>query len=274
MGSVVEESFYAPHELCVEIQHFLTDHEDLYSRKTCSEVAVVYSVESEYLRNTGRGLFADNRYNLSTSEVGPFWQVCEALSNSAQPYDVIFFPDGELRPDELAVSDLRQYATLILPDCRFITKAQAELLEDCLEEGVRLLVLGGFGLNLPVETRERILNGTNVHTLPEEEAFDVGLLPLGLQSSCSPASDLAINVMQVEAGVAVHLIRYAYDPAQDCVPVLPEMRLELRLPGTYSTIEAISPGGASSPSLEFEDGCYRLNLKNVPLYSVLLLKSR
>ena len=108
MGSVIQDSFHPPHELCVEIQRFLADHEFLYSHKTYSETAVVYSVETEFQRESGRGTFADNRYNVETSEIGPFWQVCESLSNAAQPYDVVFFrprfdANGRLeRPEEFA----------------------------------------------------------------------------------------------------------------------------------------------------------------------------
>jgi len=57
MGSVIQDSFNPPHELCVEIQRFLADHEFLYSHRTCSETAVVYSVETEFLRESGHGIF-------------------------------------------------------------------------------------------------------------------------------------------------------------------------------------------------------------------------
>ncbi len=46
MGSRIEDSFYAPHDLATEVQAFLADHDDLFSRQTCNEVAVVFSVES------------------------------------------------------------------------------------------------------------------------------------------------------------------------------------------------------------------------------------
>ena len=46
MGSVIEDSFYAPHGLATEIQDFLADHEHLFARRTVNEVAVVFSVES------------------------------------------------------------------------------------------------------------------------------------------------------------------------------------------------------------------------------------
>ncbi len=129
----------------------------LYSHKTASETAVVYSVETEFQRESGRGIFADNRYNQETSEVGLFWQVCEALSDAAQPYDVLFFPDGDLRPDTLTPENLRQYRTLVLPDCRYLTRAQSQLLRDYLERGGYLLVIGELGTNLPADEQEAIL---------------------------------------------------------------------------------------------------------------------
>ena len=46
MGSVIEDSFYAPHGLATEVQPFLADHEHLFARRTVNEVAVVFSVES------------------------------------------------------------------------------------------------------------------------------------------------------------------------------------------------------------------------------------
>ncbi|HEU0291261.1 MAG TPA: hypothetical protein VFR47_00895 [Anaerolineales bacterium] len=61
------------------------------------------------------------------------------MSNAAQPYDVIFFPDGDLRPDNFKPETLAQIRTLILPDCRYLTDAQSQLLRDYLENDGRLL---------------------------------------------------------------------------------------------------------------------------------------
>jgi hypothetical protein len=181
MGSTIQDSFYAPHELCAEIQNFLANHEHLYNRKTYSETAVIYSVESNFLRASGRGLFADNRYNLSSSEVGPFWQVCEALSSQSQPYDVVFFPDGGLRPDSLSVENLPGYRTLILPDCRYLTAAQAHLLESYLQGSGRLVVLGDLGLNLPEEARLALLEHPGTTWNPDPDGF--ATFPAALRSA-------------------------------------------------------------------------------------------
>jgi hypothetical protein len=253
MGSVIQDSFSPPHELCVEIQRFLADHEHLYSHKTASATAVVYSVE--------------------TSEVDPFWQVCEALSNAAQPYDVLFFPDGDLRSDTLTYENLGQYQTLVLPDCRYLTKAQAQLLRDYLEKGGLLLVLGELGANVPVAEQEAILNHRGTSQIKNSIGFNLSWLPVETQLRLSAPADFAINLQRVEAGVAVHIIRYDYDFEKDQVPDLEELDIELSLPGKFGSVEAFASGEAPNAELEaILDDLYHLKLRNIPLYSIILLK--
>jgi hypothetical protein len=272
MGSVIQDSFNPPHELCVEIQRFLADHEFLYSHKTYSETAVVYSVETEFQRESGRGIFADNRYNVETSEVGPFWQVCEALSDAAQPYDVIFFPDGDLRPDTLTPHDLSQYGTIILPDCRYLTHAQSQLLHDYLENDGRLLVMGELGANLASNEQEVILNHSGVRWIEDHTGFDLAWLPFGLQLRLSAPTDIAVNTQCIEGGAAIHILRYDYDSQQDKVPELDELNFKLRLPGNFGSLEVFSPSEPPQATLEVSGDIYHLKLKNIPLYSIILLK--
>jgi hypothetical protein len=274
MGSVIQDSFNPPHELCVEIQKFLADHESLFSHRTASETAVVYSVETEFQRESGRGIFADNRYNVETSEVGPFWQVCEALSDAVQPYDVLFFPDGELRPDTLTFENLSQYRTLILTDCRFLTNAQARLLQDFLEKDGRLLVMGELGANLPQDHRDAILNHQGARRVEVGAAFDLNWLPFGQQVQLSTPADIAVNLQRGQEGVAIHIIRYDYDSQQDQVPSLDDLTLDLRLPETFDGIEVFSPGEPPQATLEASGDSPRISLKNLPLYSIILLKNQ
>jgi len=274
MGSAIQDSFNPPHELCVEIQRFLADHESLYSHRTCSETAVVYSVETEFQRESGRGIFADNRYNVETSEVGPFWQACEALSNAAQPYDVPFFPDGDLRPDSLKPETLSQYRTLILPDSRYLTQAQSQLLRNYLERGGRVLVIGELGANLAFAEREAILAHPGTSRVENRKGFDLAWLPFGQQVRLSAPADIAINVQQVDSGAAIHILRYDYDSQQDRVPSLDKLNLELHLPGHFGSLEVFSPGEPPQAKLEVADGLHHLALKNIPLYSIVLLKEQ
>ena len=272
MGSVIQDSFYAPHELCVEINQFLAEHEDLYSPRTFSDTAVIYSVESNFQLVARRDLFADNRANLSGSQVVPFWEICDKFSVAAQPYDVVFFPDGDLRPDSLSVDALRQYRTLILPDCRYLTAAQAALLEDYLENGGALLVTGGLGENLPAARRKALLNHPRLTRLGGLDRFDPAGLPGGPQVRLDPAADVAVNIQRVVGGAAIHIIRYDYDETRDAVPLLPALRLDLRLPETFDSLEVFAPGDAPEASLTVSGNIHHLDLRNIPLYCVILLQ--
>ncbi len=273
MGSVIQDSFYAPHELCVEVYDFLASHENLFSPRTLNDTAVVYSVESNLQRVARRDLFADNRDNRSGSESIPFWEVCDALVDNRQPYDVLFFPDGVLREDTLQAEDLRAYRTLILPDCRYLTAHQANQLKEFLAGGGKLLVLGGLGLNLPVAEREEMLAHPDV-IHGQAEGFDLSLLPGGMQARFEPETDLAVNIQQASEGAAVHLIRYDYDPDLDAVPNLPELSINLRLPGDYTRAEVFSPSGTPAVTLtRTGKDSLQIDLRDVPLYTVVLLRT-
>jgi hypothetical protein len=263
MGAVIEDAFYAPHELCVEIQSFLADHEHLYSTRTYAEVGVVYSVRSVSELMARRDAFADNRTNVSGDVEVPFTDACRALSDARQPYDVVFLPDGELRPDALALRDIARYRALVLPACRYLTGDQAALLRAYLDAGGRLVVTGELGENLGAEERRALLEHPGV----------VDGLPDGPQLVVDAArSDFAVCVHRVQAGAAVHLIRYDYDVAADAVPPLAELDLELRLPEAFTRARAYSPAGDLRASLTVDGAVHRLRLADVPLYGVVLLE--
>jgi hypothetical protein len=164
----------------------------------------------------------------------PFLDACRALSAARQPYDVVFFPDGELRPDELTVDDLRRYRTIVAAGCHDLTDAQAALLREYEAAGGRVLEMPDGDRQVEVES----------------------------------AADFAVCIHRVEAGAAVHLIRYDYDEAADAVPPLERLELRVRLPDAFASAEAFSPDGSLSVTLE-ADG--RLVLTDVPLYGVVLL---
>jgi hypothetical protein len=269
MGSVIEDAFYAPHELCIEIQTFLADHSHLYSQRTYSQTAVIYSVESNFQSVSRRDLFADNRANVSKSVMVSFWQVCDTLANHAQPFDVVFFPDGYLRADSLQISDLK-YQTIILPDCRYLTSQQANLLTAFVEQGGHLLVLGSLGTNLSESERERLLSNPNVKQASGD--FQLSHLPDNVQAAFAEVSNVALNIQRVTDGAAVHLIRYDYDEVTDSVPLLSELRFTLRLSEKFETAEVYCPNGEPTVSFTNEDDLYHITLQNVLLYTIVLLK--
>ncbi len=172
----------------------------------------------------------------------------------------------------MPAKSLSQYRTLILPDCRYLTRAQSQLLNDYLENNGRLLVIGELGANLPSVECDVILNHKGTRHVKVSAAFDLNWLPLRQQLQLSIPADLAVNLQRVEGGVAIHILRYDYDSSQDKVPTLEELNLDLRLPGHFSDLEVFSPGESLKAELEGSDGLYRLSLSSVPLYSILLLK--
>ncbi len=253
MGSVIEDSFWAPHDVSTEIQEFLADNERLFSRTTYSEVAVVHSVESTYRSMERRGV---NDYRSV-----PFWDTTRQLVDARQPFDVVVFPEGRLREDEVTADTLSRYRVLVLPDVTYVTDAQARALAGFQERGGIVVAVGDVAAE--VEPTLQLDPG----------GFDVQALPGGPQVEVTPDVPLAINVQRIPEGAAVHLIRYDYDHAADCVPVLDELHVSVRIERPFRMVDVVAPGGHEMTARLVKRGrTHGFELRNVPLYSVLLLR--
>ncbi|HET9723942.1 MAG TPA: hypothetical protein VFR44_08895 [Actinomycetota bacterium] len=262
MGPVVQESLWAPHEVLTEMQDFLADHEDLFSTRTYSETAVVYSVPSAF----------EHQMVDDARSFAPFYEACDSLVAQTQPFDVLMFPEGELRPDTLTLEDLAQYRTLVLPHCTSLTLPQVDLIGSFLGRGGHVLALGELGANLPEGPRSALLGHPLVTSV---DAVRVEDLADGPQVLMDGEHDLAINLQRVTRGVAIHVIRYDYDKERDEVPILPELTLRFRLPRWYRHAFPFTPSGEMGARLGMswhERGMHRLELRDVPLYSVTLLQ--
>jgi hypothetical protein len=270
MGSIQQDAWYPPHELCVEIQGFLAGHEALFSRQTWHDTALVYSVESEFQRATGAAVANDQRNPIS-GKASPFWQAAEALCNGVQPYDVLFFPEGNLRQDTLSAEDVAQYKTIILPDCTFLTPPQAALLAGALANGTQLVVQGKLGSNLPAETMQPILERAGTHRIDSARELSVADLPGSRQVQLDRKADLMLTVQRTNSGAAVHIIRYDFDAEQDQTPILPELTIELRLPEALGQLSLHSPADVLQGEVNVVDGVHRIRLCDVPLYGIVEL---
>ena len=62
------------------------------------------------------------------------------------------------------------------------------------------------------------------------------------------------------------------DAGQDRVPPLPELTLELRLPGAFTTATFHSPQGTLSGTLRRDGEWHHLHLRDVPLYGIAALR--
>ena len=112
---MIEDSFWAPHDVTVEIQDFIADHERLFRTDDLSPRSrSLFSVQSAF---DWPGARTDAR------DFVPFWTPCDALVAQHQPFDVVVLPEGELREDSITAEDLAQYRTLVLPECTSLTPA-------------------------------------------------------------------------------------------------------------------------------------------------------
>lgn len=264
MGSVIEDSFWAPHDVVVEIQDFLADHEHLYSTDTFSEVAVAFSVQSAFDWEERKG------YKVKF----PFWAATEGLVEQHQPFDVVIFPEGQLRQDWITADDLARYRTVVLPECTFITPAQVEAIRGYLQRGGWVIAAGEVGSNLRAPDRASLLGHPHLVQTTEVHAKDFAGGP---QVIVEPASiDFGINLHRVsDKEAAIHVIRYDYDEERDEVPVLDRVNLDVRLARPFRTASATSPSGKVGCHLTFSRErreMHRIELEHVPLYTVILLQ--
>jgi len=264
MGSVIEDSFWAPHDLVVEVQDFIADHEqELYAAGTYSHTAVAFSVQSsfDFLEEHGTG----PRF--------PFWLACDQLVEAKQPFDVVMLPEGKLRADTISAGSLQQYRTLILPECRYLTQAQAQAISRFLDRGGTVLATGQLGLNLAAETQRDLLAHPLMFRATQVRSED---LAGGPQVICDAETDLAINIQRIgDKQAAIHLIRYDYDEERDEVPVLPRLVLDVRLSRPFRMAKTFSPAGQVGVHLGVRRDIremHRIELTNVPIYCVVLLQ--
>jgi hypothetical protein len=270
MGSRIEESFWAPHELVTEIQTFLADHDDLFSRQTHNQVAVVYSIES----NRGLVARADAADNISNArdesvEV-PYRVATTAFTQAAVPFDVVLFPDGVTADDRVTPERLRRYGGVVLPACSYLTIGQAQAVLDYLDGGGRVVVTGDVGLNLPAELREKLTSHERVSTAHHADVD--ALLPLGRQVQAVGLDGVAVNVHRLDDdAAAVHLVNYDYDRDADRVRPRTGVRLGVALPGGHTHATLLTADGAATDlTLSVHDGVCSVDLAELPLYAIVV----
>ena len=263
MGAVIEDSFWAPHDVTVEVQDFIADHERLYSTESFSEVAVAYSVQSAYDWTEREGWTAPF----------PFWTAGEALVAQHQPFDVVMLPEGVLREDVLTPDDLVRYRSLVLPGCTSLTPAQVAAILGYLERGGRVLATGELGRDLPPKDRAALVDHPN---LVHRTEVQVGDLADGPQVSTEGAPDLAIAIHRIgDREAAIHIIRYDYDEERDEVPILDRMTIDVRIARPFRMAKVLSPTGEVRSKLTFSRErreMHRVELEDVPLYFVILFQ--
>jgi hypothetical protein len=270
MGATIQDAFYPPHELTVEIQTFLADHERLYSKASWHEVAVVYSIASTR-ELIGQADASDNLANARDSSVRvPYRVATEALSRASVPFDVVIFPDGETAPDRVQVDSLVKYRTVVLPDCFDLTNQQVAALEACLDEGTLLVVTDRFAESLANEARESLLAHAGVRIA---EADDVdALTPWGPQVTVS--KPVGVNLHRLEGAIGIHLVNYDVDPEAHSVRRTGELAVSVRLDDRFLSEAILHLPGAQRRLLKVhaEGDVHRVRIPDLGVYGVVELR--
>ena len=260
MGSVIEDSFYAPHGLATGIQAFLADHEALFSRRTANDVGVVFSVASTR-ELISKADASDNTTNLrDESVVVPYRAVTGALTGAAVPFDVVIFADGVTAEDRASADALAAYSTVVLPDCHALTDHQvAEL---------RAYVDGGGTLVATDRVDERLAASAGVR---RADRGSLDRILLRGRQVVTPVS-CATNLHRLDDGsFALHLVNYDYDEKADAVRVQTGVPLRVELPAKMSAATVVSSDGTRQhPDLVHEDGAHVVTLDRLGVYTIVV----
>jgi len=270
MGAAIQDSFHPPHDLAVEVQTFLADHERVYSKATWHEVAVVCSVPSTR-ELVAQADASDNLTNARDPSVRvPYRVATETLSRASVPFDVVIFTDGVTAPDRVDPRALARYRTLVLPDCFDLTPAQVEALSECLDQGTMLVVTDRFAEALASGERAALLSHPGVRLA---SADDVNALTAG-NPQVTVSAPLGVNVHRLADGAAVHLVNYDHDHEGDRIRRTGEVALSVRLQGAGRIRRAVyRPAGGEARDLELrsEDDVHAMTVPDVGVYAVLEL---
>ena len=275
MGSRIEDAFYAPHELATEVQTFLADNENLYSRTSYNSVAVAFSVESNR-ELISRQDSADNVHNLRDESVEvPYRIVTADLAAAAVPFDVVMFPDGVTAADRVAAEALTRYQTLVLPAVTHLTPGQAAAVRSYLDGGGRVVVTGELGGNLPDAERQAILQHARTFRVGLHDVD--ALLPGGRQVRVGgdTAGKTAVNIARLADGsAAVHLLNYGYDEQVDGVTALSDVELSVILPLRAGRATVLTSEGKSTEvevDVDVDGDRHTLRIDRVGVYTVVVL---
>ena len=272
MGSRIEDAFYAPHEVTMEVQEFLAANETLMSRRTYHDTAVVFSIESNHELVARRDAFADLVQNTTDADVRvPFSDVSQALADAVQPYDVIIFPDGELHADHVTVEGLLRYRRIVLPECRYLTSGQLRALLGYLDAGGSVVVIGELGSNLEDLERQAL---TGHQRLVRHESDEVEAILAGRrQVVVEPACDIGVTIQRLDDGAAaVHIVNYEYSADHDRVEAIKDLHITIDLPEARGHASIIAPGSVPTAiPVEHHGTLHGLSIEELGLYSVMVL---
>jgi hypothetical protein len=296
MGNTIKDSFTPPRAVTEEVQKFLADNERLFSKKSGTNVAVLYSFPSYYWRETATGysgnLVDNNESGLLSYKVDdinnpntprlPFWEVIKHLSDKQVNYDVRMSADDDLRVDDFSMDHIKDYELIVLPDCDVLTENQTKVLEEFVSRGSKLVIFGRAAENVAgwlekMKAMDNVFYCENPTFKTEAlenfgKCFDEVYSDVWQVKTNNP--EIGIQTHKTEDGMAVHLVNYNYSKEKDKIDAIEELQLNVRTKEVYKDIKVHTLDGSKVEySFETKGEHTAIKLYNLPVYAVVDLIS-
>ncbi len=300
MGNTIKNAFYPPASVTAQVQGFLAEHEEYYSKDSSAMIMVAYSFPSYYWREVTKSgganaLVEDESIlfykSLDMESEGasrlPFWEVIHLMSDRQVIYDVRMFGDEDLRPDRVDVSQWQQYELIVLPECDFLTANQREELEKYIDRGGRLLMFGKTAENCPGWARQ-MAEKKNVIICdnPASRGEAMELFGQVFEELNDRIAQVKVRVEDVSlqnfVGVhchrnhgvnTIHLLNYHYDRKEDRVQPIEHVSLEARIPSEATSVRCMDLDGKEIPcQARAAQGRLTVKLEKLPLYAVVEIR--
>ncbi len=289
MGNTRKDAFCPPKEVSRQVADYLAANDGRMSRVSGAKVAVLYSWPSNYWiestkKSTGN-LKADansilfftptNLDDPNTTRL-PFWEAIRWMSGQQAIYDVVTLC-GSFVADDFSPEVLEGYELVVAPECTVLTKKQKAGLRGFVEAGGRLLVFGQIAVDDSdfstwLRAQPSVVSCEN----PTEKAAALESFCKGYGQAAKEVlsvtvnkPELGIQTHRLESGMAVHLLNYHYDTAQDAC--IPEEGILLNVPVKKAPQKVCWYGFGEEPSepdYTYDGTCITVTLPALRIYGI------
>lgn len=262
MGSEIEDAFYLPDELAVEIQSFLKQIDDGLSNRSANDVCVLFDVATNAVASLWGEIFVDNRSNETTeSDRSPFWNLTTDLGLRGVPFDVVAVNDDVVRARRFRAEDLQRYTLVLVPSGSDLPDWAYDALQVYAEQGGHVVYEGGGE-----RVGQTSASGIDPVVPVAREASRVAVDARG---PIGANTHLTADHRQV-----LHLVNYDLDLEQG--KVRPQRSVRVRVPhDVLSPVRVLRPDG---PVLELRPrqvvgGGQELTIPTLGVYALVELRT-
>lgn len=272
----VPESLQSFLDFCWAIRPLLTGTEPRH------DVALVYSLPTGIWQREPEW---DAR---ESSHGAAFEGLATLLREQGIPYDALVFGLPDVWDDADQLARLREYRTVVLPSVESVSDAQVDALRAALDAGIHVVATGGAPAldddRQPRDDLESLLAAHDAATVvtstpgqsvaaDEQPATNLAgpLTEAGRQVRVD-APDIGVTVRAQPGSdrTIVHLLNYAYDRADDSVPIHRDVAVSVAI----ERPEAVSwhtPGGSTALEGTTAGGRFEVTVPELQLWGLLVL---